>query len=164
MMRTGVLSDISDASMCVAHESVPFVVEFFWYFLGTILLEKVVNFLISLTGVMRRLVIGNIVWHKCIWTSDTDKALFLLFNSSCPSGHIEILFRLPINWHRIRIVTDSTRSRMISIKSSHITDKSVYIFVKQAIPLTGIRIAEINNMEVLKTISTKNDVLSFYLV
>lgn len=154
MVCAGVLTDISDTGMCIAHESMPFVIKFFGYFLSTILFEKVMNFLIRFSRIMCCLIIGCIVWYETVWPSDTDKTLFLFTNSGCPPRHIEISFWLPISRGRIRIITNSVRSCMVGKKSRHITDESVYIFMKYMITFSRIRIAEVDNMKMLKTIRT----------
>lgn len=158
-MCMGILTYVSDTSMRISHEPMPLIREFVWYFFRAIFTEKISDFMIGFFWIMSCFIIGYLVWHETIRSTDTDETFFLFILVGCSSRYIEILLRLPVSWAGFRIITDSTRAAMVSKKSRHISDESMNIFMKYTVSLSGIRTAEVDNMKMLKSIGTEDHLL-----
>ena len=99
---------------------------------------------------------------ETIRTSYTYETLFFIILFKSTTRNIKIFLRLPINRESFWIIADSTGLPVRRKKPRHISNESLYIFMKHLIPLSRTRVMKINNMKMLKSIRTQYDFSPLY--
>ncbi len=116
-----ILSNITKASVSIAHEPMPGIGKCLRDFFSAIFFHEILEVVVVFTRIMCQRIIIIICWHESIWSTDADKTFLLFFVLKSPRCNIEIEFRSPISWNHFRIIADSAWWFMRSNKTPHIT-------------------------------------------